>query len=390
MKILFVAAQYNPFAPNKGGSGQRSHLILEALAKKSEVDVAICIEDVVSDIPNCNVVYSRNIDTWYHGFGNRKNKFKRLLKPWDPYAFFPVIPQFASEMSKIIEEGNYDWICTRYIETAIQGGLLRYADRLIVDVDDYPVDDMLKLSRMASSYRSRIYYYLLGMSMKYAIDKAIKLCKFIFSPNKHICKSENSAWLPNIPFYSITKRPKLIVHEHPTLLFVGGLSYEPNLHGIQHFITHVFPMVRTRIPDVILNIIGRFPNERVKTDLEQQEGVHVKGFVEDIQAEYAFCDVCVAAIYSGAGTNIKVAEALQMQRPCVITQTAYRGYDMLENGKDIIVVENDKQYAEEILKLLENSEIGESLSRNGYAKYKKYFSKIYFEDIVKEALNKLS
>lgn len=389
MKILFVAAQYNPFDPHKGGSGQRSHLLLEALAKIAEVDVAICIEGVVSDIPNCNVVYSKNIDTWYHGFGNRISKFKRLLKPWDPYAYFPIITQFASEMSRIIEDGNYDLICTRYIETAIHGGLLKYADRLIVDVDDYPVDDMLKLSRMASSYRSRVYYNLLGKSMKYAIDKAIKQCKFIFSPNKPICKSENSAWLPNIPFYSITERQKPIEHEHPTLLFVGGLSYEPNLHGIQYFLKNAFPLVKKEIPDVTLSIVGRCPSEKMKADLEQQEGVYVKGFVDDIFKEYAMCDICVAPIYSGAGTNIKVAEALQMQRPAIVTQTAYRGYEMLENGKDVIVVKNDNQYANEIIRLLRNPEIGESLAKSGYAQYMQYFSKQHFIDIVREALNTL-
>lgn len=389
MRILFVAAAYNPFSPQKGGSGQRSHLLLEALAKVAEVDVAICEEGVESDIPNCKIVYSKRTDTWYHGFRNRWRKFRRLLKPWDAYSFFPIIPEFASEMSNVIESGNYDYICTRYIETAIHGGLLKYADRLIVDVDDYPVDDMIKLSNLAKSYRSRIYYYLLSKSMKYAIDKTIAKCKFVFSPNKNICKTDHSAWLPNIPYYDAPKSIMPIAHDEPTLLFVGGLSYMPNLNGITYFLENVYPKILKEVPNIQINIIGQYPDKRYREQMEQISGVHVKGFVDDLSVAYASCDICVAPIYAGAGTNIKVAEALQMQRPCVVAPVAYRGYEMLVDGEDIIVAKNDVQYADAIVELMHDEKHRNFLAKNGYAKYQKYLSKECFADIVKKSIKTL-
>lgn len=389
MKILFVSAGYNPFSPKKGGSSQRSHLLLEALAKVAQVDVAICIGGVVSDIPNCQVVFSKNVDVWYHGFGNRKNKFKRLLRPWDPYSFFPLVPQAAKEMGKLIEEGNYDLICTRYVETALTCGLMQYSSKLIVDVDDYPVDDMVKMSRMAPTLRSRVYYSLLSRAMRYSINKTIRQCRYVYTPNRDLRINPRTSWLPNIPFYDCPTRNPIAIHDNPVILFVGGLSYMPNMQGIGHFIKNVYPLVLDSVPNVRLHIVGRCNDEEQKKEWESISGITVKGYVDDIALEYYESDVCIAPVYAGAGTNIKVAEALQMHRPCVVAPTAYRGYEMLEKGKDIVVADNDASYAEAIVDLLSDPEKRNAIADNGFEKYEQFFSRQAFMDVVKDSLQSL-
>jgi hypothetical protein len=85
MKILYISSHFNPFEYNTG-SAQRYNLLLRACAEFAEVDVVTFNDDVVSDIPGCNVIYSK--ESTLPEVGGRLYRFKRLLRPWDPYSFF--------------------------------------------------------------------------------------------------------------------------------------------------------------------------------------------------------------------------------------------------------------------------------------------------------------
>lgn len=164
----------------------------------------------------------------------------------------------------------------------------------------------------------------------------------------------------------------------------------PNLQGISHFVKNVYPLVLKSVPNVQLQVVGRCDDTEQKKKLEGAYGVTVKGFVDDIVQEYYESDVCIAPIYAGAGTNIKVAEALQMHRPCVVAPTAYRGYEMLEKGKDIIVADNDASYAQAIVDLLSDPEKRNTIADNGFEKYEQFFSRQAFMDVVNDSLQSLS
>lgn len=164
----------------------------------------------------------------------------------------------------------------------------------------------------------------------------------------------------------------------------------PNLQGISRFVKNVYPLVLKRLPNARLHIVGKCDDLELKKEWESMSGVTVKGYVDDIVQEYCESDVCIAPIYAGAGTNIKVAEALQMHRPCVVAPTAYRGYEMLEKGKDIVVAANDSSYAEAIVDLLSDPERRTSMADHGYEKYKQYLSRQAFMDVVKDSLQSVS
>ena len=390
MKILFVAADSNPFTKQKGGSSQRTHLLVEAIAQIASVDVAVFANEVISDIPNCNVIFSRFINVWNLGFNNRIKKIKRLTRPFNPYSFYPVVEEASQEIQRIINRGQYDYICVRYLDTVLTCGLLTYADRLIVDVDDYPVDEMKRNANLAHTMRARIYYYLLGIIMRHSMNQVIDKCRCVFSPTKPQWKNPTTAWLPNIPYYSKPKQDSIVEHKNSCILFVGGLSFLPNRRGIEHFIQHVYPLILQEIPDIHFNIVGDCPDEELRIKIEGYTNVKVKGYVENLMQEYSLCDLCVAPIYAGAGTNIKVIEALQMCKPCVVTPSAYRGYEMLKDGEDIIVANNDAEYAQAVISLLKSPPKMKMIAQNGYAKYQKFFSKEYFLKIVKETVLSLS
>jgi glycosyltransferase involved in cell wall biosynthesis len=107
------------------------------------------------------------------------------------------------------------------------------------------------------------------------------------------------------------------------LLFVGNLTYEPNIVAARLLAEEILPDVRARREGATLELVGS-PAASVVT-LARHPGVDVAGAVPDIATHYATADVVVVPLRHGAGTRIKVLEAFGHRRPVVATPTAVAG-----------------------------------------------------------------
>lgn len=383
MKILYITSHYNPFDVSTG-SGQRYNLLLRACAQIGEVDVVIFSEGVESNISGVKVIYSHHIPL--KQYGGRTNRFKRLLRPWTLYSFFEKDFKRSAIIADIIKRNNYDLIVTRYIPIACECGLLKYRDKLVVDVDDDPIDVQLTLSKNARTKRAQLYYRILAKLMDHAINAFLNKVHFAFFPNAMQMRGKRVAYLPNVPYYEIEPLPILRVNSH-RILFVGDLRYKPNVLGIEHFVTTIFPKIKECVSDAELFIAGRNYGIEWQHKLENVEGVHVLGFVDDLRKEYEMSNVCVVPVYSGAGTNIKVLEALRMNRACVVSEEATRGFlNIFEDGKDYLVAYNDGQFISKVCLLLQNREFATSLAQQGFLTLNQHYSIQTFNSIVEKAL----
>lgn len=381
MKILYISSHFNPFEYNTGSS-QRYNLLLRACAAFADVDVITFMNNVVSDIPNCNVIYAK--ESKLPEVGGRLYRFKRLLRAWDLYSFFPKDKNRSSIVASIIKENKYDYIVTRYIPRALECGLLKYIDKLIIDVDDHPVDVMLTLSKNATSKRAKKYYKILSFLMRNSINNMLSKVRFSFFPNQSQVYKLNSAYLPNIPYYENSILPYT---SNDNILFVGDLKYEPNIKGVEHFITKIFPKIRLKVPNAHFIVVGKYKNEEWKATLELNKGVSVVGFVEDLKPYYQNARLCVVPIYSGAGTNIKVLEALQMGRACVVSKEGTRGFAMnLQSGVDYSLASNDEEFVENVVSLMIDVNLCNQIAIQGAQTVRKYYSREYFNSIVRNAL----
>ena len=120
------------------------------------------------------------------------------------------------------------------------------------------------------------------------------------------------------------------------------------------------------------------------------EGVQYMGFVDDLQLEYLQAQVVVVPIYGGAGTNIKVLEAMQMRRPCVTTSYGVRGFsEYFEDNKEILIAENDTAFADNVVSLLKDEKKNHTIATNAYTAMTAHFSRKAFNEIVKNTFGKL-
>ena len=125
-----------------------------------------------------------------------------------------------------------------------------------------------------------------------------------------------------------TKKPDEVSNR---ILFVGSDS-PLNNHGINEFISHALPLIRTRMPSVELRICGR-----VTKNLPFTFGnVQLVGYVDDLTEEYAQAAVVINPNRAGTGLKIKSVEALCHGKPLISTPNGVEGIDFLGRSPYIV------------------------------------------------------
>ncbi len=140
------------------------------------------------------------------------------------------------------------------------------------------------------------------------------------------------------------------------LLFVGNFTYFPNVTAMNSFYNNVF---KSLPENVRLTVIGKKVNSLAFTD----QRIEKVEFIPDIKDAYKNADILISPITIGGGTNFKILEAMAAGVPVI----AYGGrLDAVgaEDGKHVVVVENESEFGDKIIKLLGGLEFRKKLSGN--------------------------
>jgi sugar transferase (PEP-CTERM/EpsH1 system associated) len=139
------------------------------------------------------------------------------------------------------------------------------------------------------------------------------------------------------------------------IVFLGRMDYFPNVQGILWFARKIMPLIQLQVPDAKLRIIGANPTTDVKK-LTALPGVSVTGFVPDVRPHLSDASVSVAPLTIARGTQNKILEAISMGIPVVSTPQAAKGIQAVV-GRDLLVGDNERHFAEQTILLLRNPEL---------------------------------
>jgi glycosyltransferase involved in cell wall biosynthesis len=134
------------------------------------------------------------------------------------------------------------------------------------------------------------------------------------------------------------------------LVFVGVMSFPPNVAAMQHFTHRVLPLVRRARPAVRLTIVGRDPRPAVRR-LAELDGVIVTGEVDDVRPYLARAAVVVVPMVSGSGIKNKVLEAMAAGKPVIGTSLAVEGLPVT-SGQEVVVANGAEDIAAAVTSLL--------------------------------------
>lgn len=387
MNILFVSPSYNPLDGTGWGSVQRTNLLFEACTQLGHVDVITFVDNVISLREDCSVLYAKSDNEMQHK-ERRVQKLLRMFAPWNPYTMFPKNAHRAAIVRQFVQKKYYDLIVCRYIPSAMECGLFDFADKLVIDIDDNPLDVEKTAARTSRTLRNRLYHRFRAIVIGHVLRKIQNQCHFTFYANPTQAIYKNSAYLPNIPFYDYDMRVVEFSKTTNRILFVGNMSYGPNSAGVLHFIKYILPLIQKEIPNVELHLVGGCNDESFLTQCKSVKGVQYMGFVDSLEDEYSQARVVAVPIYGGAGTNIKVLEAMKMSRPCVTTIYGVRGFlDYFHHGQEIFVAADDTLFASAIIDMLRDKTKNHSMSQRAQAVVTAHFSHKAFNEIVKNNLS---
>lgn len=387
MNILFVNNLFPIFAQSNCGASQRSMRLIKALAKHGHVDVVSFAGETSSNIENVDVLFSDDI---YESFGSngRLEKFSKLFKIKSPEVIYPICEQKEKIIDEIIKQTQYDYIVVRYIHFACYCGLLKYSDKLIIDMDDDPKDVILMSIDKIRSYRNKLYTYLYANTIDMVSRHICRNVYHVFysSPTKHY---PNASFLPNT---SIFEEPLPLVNfkkQDEKILVVGWFSYLPNVEGLTHFIENVFPLIKERVPAATLEVVGKMTDTSLIELCRNTEGIHVCGFVEDLKAAYSSCRCVVVPLYKGTGTSVKLVEAMSLGRSVVATPYGLRGlHTEFKSGTDYLLATSDKEFADNVIRLLQDEKKNKDIANSALSKTQQYYSVASFDRKVTDALKK--
>jgi glycosyltransferase involved in cell wall biosynthesis len=151
-----------------------------------------------------------------------------------------------------------------------------------------------------------------------------------------------------------------------TLIFVGVMSYAPNVDAAAYLIDQIVPRVRKDIPDLEVYIVGRDPSSGLQEKASRQACVHVTGFVDDVRPYLERSMVAVAPIRYGAGIQNKLLEAMAMEVPVVTTELAAEGLRVMGGSNPPLYVAGDaEEFTQRVVTLLRDPVERARLARQG-------------------------
>lgn len=141
------------------------------------------------------------------------------------------------------------------------------------------------------------------------------------------------------------------------LFFIGSFRHFPNLTAFRFFIDEVWPIVRSRLPHAVTTVVaGPDPDVHWRAatgmGLPQLQGVELLPFVADVRPLYERSNVVLVPTLVSAGTNVKVLEAMAMQRAIVSTSSGCGGIDV-KSGEHVLIADGAAGFAAAIIRLLD-------------------------------------
>ena len=146
------------------------------------------------------------------------------------------------------------------------------------------------------------------------------------------------------------------------IIFVGGFQHLPNVDAVLFFVKEVMPILRNRLAGVNFYVVGSSMPEEIKA-LSGQD-VIIKGFVEKLEPLFNAMKVSVAPLRFGAGIKGKIASSMCAGLPAIVTGLAAEGMSLI-NGKNCMIADSPKDFADAIEKVYTSKEVWSEISKNG-------------------------
>ncbi len=374
MKLLLLT-QFSPFEESTGAH-QRTKFLYESLCALGRVDVAIF---VFGNEPN-RVIENTNGHVYY------------INLPTGGILNRPNIPIRSKVYTKILRNfvdlDSYEIVVSRYVRFATKFHLSKNS-RVIVDWDDAYYTIPWKSIRTIQTFIKEITKKFNDVATRWLVNSGLYRFNHYFFVSErdqsHYSRLSTSL-LPNIPV-----RPPYAVSftlpETPVILFVGLMTYQPNIQAIEGFIDKCWDRILAAFPEAKLLIAGNSSLPQAEQWTLVKNCIPL-GYVENLSDVYRQATFSIAPIWSGGGSNIKVLESYMYGKAVVASSHSYEGLKKyIRKDKDILVSNGFESFSEQCIVLLRQPQLAIEIAKSGYQEIDRNLSFDQFRNRVIQGLD---
>lgn len=151
-------------------------------------------------------------------------------------------------------------------------------------------------------------------------------------------------------------------HERAGILFVGAFPHLPNADAMRFFYDDILPLVRERLGNVTVTVVGSHPSEWLQQ--LHSENFVVAHHVIDLAPLLHHCRVTIAPLRYGAGVKGKVLTSMSYGVPVVGTTIAAEGIPVAHR-QEMMIADEPNAFADALGQVYMDETLWNTLSANG-------------------------
>jgi len=377
MKILVVA---HSLPRPTWGAGTRNYHLLRALARKHTVSLlALVRPDERGNGADHLRPYTRTVlQVDAPAFGSKRASQLLALAKGQSYSLTSqILPAAQDSLDQELTQNTYDAVL---FEGLLVAGY-RVPEDIHIILDEHNIEHEL-IHRSYQSARGWLRRGFNWMEYRRLKPQEIARCQradlvLVTSEREQLLMKDTLPGksvrvVPNgvdiaafAPYPTITQTP-------PRIIFTASFDYYPNVQGALHFAGNIWPRIRDARPDATWHLVGRNPPPEIQR-LGALPGVTVTGSVPQVQPHLAAAQVAIVPLLTGAGTRLKILEAMAMRRAIVSTALGCEGLDCIA-GEHLLVADEPEKFAASVVQLLGDAPRRGSLGDHGRALVEERYS----------------
>jgi O-antigen biosynthesis protein len=175
--------------------------------------------------------------------------------------------------------------------------------------------------------------------------------------------------------------------EREGLVFIGNFLHRPNTDAVHYFLRQICPLVRERIPEIKLFIVG----DHAPPELQNyaSDKITLTGYVADVDSIFHNCRSMIAPLRFGSGMKGKIGQALSYGLPVVTTSIGAEGMG-LENGREVMIADDAREFAAALIRLYQDATLWQKLSDHGYNHIARHFTPEVVTETISHSIRSLA
>jgi len=335
IKHLSLKHEIYLFAVNENMPDEKSLDELRPYCKAIEI---VKISKTASVLNLAKAVFQSNIpfQTAYFTSEKGKHQLKNFIQQHQPEAVF----------CHLLRMGEY------FQDVKIENSLLDYMDTFSIGMKRYAESCGLMMRIPAQMEYKRLLNYE---------NKLFNQFK-----NKIIISKQDQSYIPHLDNTSIQIIPNgvdsdfyqgTVTNKKYDLLFIGNLSYAPNIYAIKYAAEMIMPL----LPNYNLAVVGATPTDEIKN--LQSNQIDIVGWVDDSRDAFNQARIMIAPMFISIGLQNKILQAMAMEIPCVITSMANNALGATPES-EVLIADSPEEFKNQINRLLTDENLYQSIKTN--------------------------